>query len=52
MIEGDIKGFFDNVNHAVLINILEKTIKDQRFVDLLWKLFRAGYIDGGVKYST
>lgn len=52
MIEGDIKGFFDNVNHSVLINILERSIKNQRFIDLLWKLFRAGYIDGGVKFNT
>lgn len=52
MIEGDIKGFFDNVNHEILINILEKTIKDQRFFDLLWKLFRAGYTEDGVKFNT
>lgn len=52
MVEGDIKGFFDNVDHHVLIRILEKNIKDQRFFDLLWKLFRAGYIDEGVKYNT
>lgn len=27
MVEGDIKGFFDNVDHHVLIRILEKTLK-------------------------
>lgn len=52
MIEGDIKGFFDNVDHQILMNILGRSIKDQRFFDLLWKLFRAGYIDEGVKYNT
>ena len=26
-IEGDIKGFFDNINHDVLINILERTVE-------------------------
>jgi len=35
MVEGDIKGFFDNVDHHILITILEKHIKDQRFFDLL-----------------
>lgn len=35
MVEGDIKGFFDNVDHHVLISILAKDIKDQRFFDLL-----------------
>lgn len=52
MLEGDIKGFFNEVDHQVLIKILEKKIRDQRFFDLLWKLFRAGYIDDGVKYNT
>lgn len=52
MVEGDIKGFFDNVDHHILIDILGRTIRDQRFFDLMWKLFRAGYIDEGIKYST
>lgn len=52
MIEGDIKGFFDNVNHTLLAGFLQKHIKDQRFIDLYWKLVRAGYIDDGVKYNT
>ena len=52
MIEGDIKGFFDNVNHNVLANILERHIKDQQFMDLYWKLVRAGYVDNGVRYNT
>jgi group II intron reverse transcriptase/maturase len=52
MVEGDIKGFFDNVDHQILVHTLEKTIKDQRFIDLLWKLFRAGYIEGGLKYNS
>lgn len=34
MIEGDIKGFFDNVNHGTLATILEKHINDQQFMDL------------------
>lgn len=52
MIEGDIKGFFDNVNHQILAKTLERYIKDQQFVDLYWKLVKAGYIDGGLKYNS
>lgn len=33
-IEGDIKGFFDNINHDVLINILRERIADERFCGL------------------
>ena len=29
-IEGDIKGFFDNINHEVLINALRERIADER----------------------
>lgn len=41
-IEGDIKGCYDNVNHQILIDILRKKIRDERFIQLIWKLLRAG----------
>lgn len=44
-IEGDIKGFFDNIDHHVLINLLRKNIKDEKFIRLMWKFLKAGYID-------
>ncbi len=44
-IEGDIKGCFDNIDHTVLINILRKRIKDERFIRLIWKFLKAGYIE-------
>ena len=45
-LEGDIKGMYDNVNHQILIKLLEKRISDDRFIRLIWKLLRAGYMDG------
>jgi group II intron reverse transcriptase/maturase len=44
-VEGDIKGFFDNINHHTLINILRKKISDERFIRLIWKFLRAGYLE-------
>jgi len=44
-IEGDIKGCFDNINHQVLISILQKRIKDERFIRLIWKFLKAGYVE-------
>ncbi|MFR9542287.1 MAG: reverse transcriptase domain-containing protein [Rikenellaceae bacterium] len=44
-IEGDIKGFFDNINHNVLINILKERIVDDRFIRLMRKFLNAGYIE-------
>lgn len=53
MVSADIHGFFENVNHHLLANILGRQILDQRFIDLYWKLVRAGYPDlGALKYNT
>ena len=45
-VEGDIKGFFDNINHDVLINILLERIADERFIRLIRKFLKAGYVEG------
>ena len=44
-VEGDVKGFFDNINHHILIDILRKRISDERFIRLIWKFLRAGYLE-------
>ncbi len=44
-IEGDIKGFFDNIDHCVLIGILEERINDVRFIRLIRKFLKAGYVE-------
>lgn len=45
LVEGDIKGMFNNVNHDVLINILRRKIKDEKFLRLIRKFLRAGYME-------
>jgi len=45
MIEGDIKGYFDNINHKKLEELLCRHIEDQQFIDLYWKAVRAGYVE-------
>ena len=44
-VEGDIKGFFDNINHEILIKILSERIKDERFLRLIRKFLKAGYLE-------
>lgn len=44
-IEGDIKGFFDNIDHTVMIDILRERIADERFLRLIRKFLNAGYIE-------
>ena len=51
-IEGDIEGFFDNINHDVLIGILKERIADDRFIRLIWKFLKAGYIEDWAFHRT
>ena len=44
-IEGDIKGCFDNIDHKVLLSLLSEKIKDSRFVNLIGKFLKAGYVE-------
>ena len=44
-IEGDIKGFFDNIDHNVLISTLRERISDERFLRLIRKFLNAGYVE-------
>lgn len=51
-IEGDIKGCFDNINHQILIDILRKRIKDERFIRLIWKFLKSGYMENWIFHNT
>lgn len=44
-IEGDISKCFDSFHHNVLISAVTSRIKDQVFIDLLYKALKSGYID-------
>ena len=44
-IEGDIKGCFDNINHAALTKLINKKIKDARLLKLIYKFLKAGYLE-------
>lgn len=52
IIEGDIKGCFDNIDHNKLIDVLRKRISDERFVTLIRKALNAGYFDNGAFHSS
>jgi len=43
VIEGDIKGCFDNIKHGKLLNILRKKISDEKFINLINKFLKSGY---------
>ncbi len=51
-IEGDIKGFFDNINHNKMIEILRDRINDERFLRLIRKFLNAGYMENWKFFNT
>ncbi|SIS50563.1 reverse transcriptase/maturase family protein [Salimicrobium flavidum] len=44
-IEGDIKGFFDNINHQLLIKFISKKIEDRRFLLLIHNALTCGVME-------
>lgn len=44
-IEGDIKGCFDNIDHSTLIGVLNRKIKDARFLNLIRMFLKSGYME-------
>lgn len=51
-VEGDIKGFFDNINHEILIEILKERISDDRFIRLIRKFLNAGYVENWIFHNS
>ena len=47
ILDADIKGFFDNLNHEMLLNFLKNRIGDKRVLRLISKWLKTGYIEGG-----
>ena len=45
IIEADIRGCFDNIDHDVLLGLLAKRIEDRRFLKLIKAFLKAGYLE-------
>lgn len=45
IVDADIKGFFDNVDHEWLIKCIEQHIKDPRMIRLVKRFLRAGIVE-------
>jgi len=44
-VEGDIKAYFDTIDHHTLVDILRRRIKDESLIELVWKFLKAGYLE-------
>ncbi len=45
VVEADIRGFFDNLDHGILIKMLEMRVSDRAFIRLIKKWLKAGILD-------
>jgi group II intron reverse transcriptase/maturase len=51
-IEGDIQGCFDAIDHERLLSILRTSIPDGRFVNLIRRMLKAGYLENWRYHKT
>ena len=52
VLDGDIKGFFDNIDHDNLLEFLHLRINDRRILKVIRKWLKCGVMDAGVARDT
>ena len=52
IIEGDVKSCFDEISHKAILRCLKEKVMDNRFLDLITRLLRAGVKIDGIVHPT
>jgi RNA-directed DNA polymerase len=52
LVKVDITGFYDNIDHQVLLNLLSDKIDDKRFIHLIRLMLQAGYMEDWKFHAT
>jgi RNA-directed DNA polymerase len=52
LVEADIRGFFDAVNHEWLLKFLQQRIGDHRVLRLIGRMLKAGIMEDGLVQAT
>ncbi|CEI82092.1 Group II intron-encoded protein LtrA [Oceanobacillus oncorhynchi] len=52
VVDVDIKGFFDNVDHKWMMTFLEHRINDPSFLRIIGRFLKGGYMEEGKYYRT
>ena len=52
IVDVDIKGFFEHVNHDWMIKFIEHRIQDPNIIRLIKRFLKAGTMEEGIKYDT
>ena len=51
-IDIDLQGYFDNINHDILMEMLKKRIEDTQFLNLIRAMLEAGYVEDWQYHKT
>ena len=49
VLDADIKGFFDNISHEQLVELIKLRILDKRIIRLIQKWLKAGVLEQGIR---
>lgn len=52
VIEGDIQGCFDHIQHKILMRLLKRRIQDRKLLAVIWQMLRAGVMEGALFSKT
>jgi len=52
VIEGDIKGCFDHVQHRILLKLVRRRVRDKRVIALISAMLKAGIMEKGLFHHT
>jgi len=47
VVDADIKGYFNNINHEKLMLMVKQRISDRRVLKMIWKWLKAGVMEDG-----
>lgn len=52
VVDADIKGFFDNLSHSIIMQSVRERVADGNILDLIEKFLTSGVMDGGIFKPT
>jgi RNA-directed DNA polymerase len=52
LVDVDVVGFFDNIDHGILLDLLRRKIDDERFIRFITAMLKAGYVEDWTFHAT